>query len=609
MKINTKLILSFLLISLVPLIIISVFSYFIAEKALSHQVLNQLESIASIQKHRIQTIIAQNFERLLFVTSNNELRSLLEKFTTDPKEEYQDDLNKILFDVKRSILCFKNLSIQTLEGIIITSTNTEMIGTSHTHEKYFIRGLVENNVDIFFVDDRDIQLMVYLAGPIFTDRLLGVLVIECSLKNILNLVSDYSGLDRTGETILVKRDEYGDGLFLTPTRFNKFAALSKVVSKKETNDPIIQALSKNQKLYTDAVDYREKAVLAATKYIETPGWGLVVKIDKEEAFSSISQLQKLLIITILSSLILVIFISYYFAQNITRPIINLAEVAGDISKGNLSARAAVRTDDEIGILSRVFNQMAKKLLEARTDLEMKIQERTADLKRSNKELEIFAHVASHELQEPLWMIANNMQLLKNHYKEKLDPEAEGIISSAIDGLEGMRERITKLLVSSKERAFVKMLQPTNCEHVLQNTFSNLHEAIKETGASITHGSLPIVMADSSQLTHLFKNLISNAIKFCNHRTPKIHVDVKRKDEEWLFSVEDNGIGISPKNFDRIFLMFQRLHKEAEYPGTGIGLSICKKIAERHGGRIWLDSKPGKGSTFFFTIPIREDERL
>lgn len=609
MKINTKLILSFLLISLVPLIIISVFSYFIAEKALSHQVLNQLESIASIQKHRIQTIIAQNFERLSFVTSNNELRFLMEKFTTDPREEYQDDLSKILFDVKRSIFCFKNLSIQTSEGIIIASTNTEMISTSHPQEKYFIRGLVENNVDIFFVDDRDIQLMVYLSGPIFTDRLLGVLVIECSLKNILNLVSDYSGLGRTGETILVKRDEYGDGLFLTPTRFNKFAALSKVVSKKETSDPIIQALFKNQKLYTDAVDYRKKPVLASTKYIETPDWGLVVKIDKEEAFSSISELQKLLIVIILSSLILVIFISYYFAQNITRPIIDLTKVAGDISKGNLSARAAVRTDDEIGILSRVFNQMAKKLLGARTDLEMKIQERTADLKRSNKELELFAHVASHELQEPLWMIANNMQLLKNHYKEKLDPDAEGIISSAIDGLEGMQERINKLLASSKERAFVKMLQPTNCEHVLQDTLSDLHEAIKETGASITYGSLPIVMADSSQLTHLFKNLISNAIKFCNHRTPKIHVDVKHKDKEWLFSVEDNGIGISPENFDCIFLMFQRLHKETEYPGTGIGLAICKKITERHGGRIWVDSKPGNGSTFFFTILIREDERL
>jgi len=609
MKINTKLILSFLLISLVPLIIISVFSYFIAEKALSHQVLNQLESIASIQKNRIQTIIAQNFERLSFVTSNNELRFLMEKFTTDPREKYQDDLNKMLFDVKRSIFCFKNLSIQTSEGIIIASTNTEMIGTSHPQEKYFIRGLVEDNVDILFVDDRDIQLMVYLSGPIFTDRLLGVFVIECSLKNILNLVSDYSGLGRTGETILVKRDEYGDGLFLTPARFNKFAALSQVVSKKETNDPIIQALSENQKLYTDAVDYRKKPVLAATKYIETPGWGLVVKIDKEEAFSSISQLQKLLIVIILSSLILVIFISYYFAQNITRPIIDLTKVAGDVSKGNLSARAAVRTDDEIGILSRVFNQMAKKLLGARTDLEMKIQERTADLKRSNKELELFAHVASHELQEPLWMIANNMRLLKSHYKEKLDPDAEGIISSAIEGLEGMQERINKLLVSSKERAFVKMLQPTNCERVLQDTLSNLHEAIKETGASITHDPLPIVMADSSQLTHLFKNLISNAIKFCNHRTPKIHLGVKRKDKEWLFSVEDNAIGISPENFDRIFLMFQRLHKETEYPGTGIGLAICKKIAERHGGRIWVDSKPGSGSTFFFTIPIREDERL
>jgi light-regulated signal transduction histidine kinase (bacteriophytochrome) len=226
----------------------------------------------------------------------------------------------------------------------------------------------------------------------------------------------------------------------------------------------------------------------------------------------------------------------------------------------------------------------------------------ADLRRSNGELEQFAYVASHDLQEPLRMISSYIQLLQRRYQGQLDAKADTFIGFAVDGVTRMQRLINDLLAYSRVGTHGAPLVPTDCGEVMAGVIAALGAPIAETGARVTYGELPTVLADATQLGQLFQNLIGNALKFCTGGTPEITISAERTGGEWLIHVRDNGIGIDPAYAERIFIIFQRLHSREEYPGTGIGLAICKKIVERHGGRIWVESQPGQGATFTFSLP-------
>jgi PAS domain S-box-containing protein len=225
-----------------------------------------------------------------------------------------------------------------------------------------------------------------------------------------------------------------------------------------------------------------------------------------------------------------------------------------------------------------------------------------ELTRSNSELEQFAYVASHDLQEPLRMVSNYTQLLGRRYGDKLDDAAREFIDYAVDGATRMQQLINDLLAFSRVGTRGREFTPTDGDAVLERTLVSLSPAIQEAGATVTHDPLPTVEADDVQLGQVFQNLIVNAIKFRNAAPPKVHVSAKRQGENWVFSVADNGIGIDPEYAERVFVIFQRLHGREEYPGTGIGLAVCKKVVERHGGRIWAEAAPGGGSVFSFTMP-------
>ena len=255
-----------------------------------------------------------------------------------------------------------------------------------------------------------------------------------------------------------------------------------------------------------------------------------------------------------------------------------------------------------------FVHVTKDITE-RKRMEEELKQTLAELERSNAELEEFAYVASHDLQEPLRMVASYLQLIERRYKNRLDKDADEFIAFAVDGATRMQKMINKVLLYSRIGKQSKPLRPIDCEDILDQVVANLAASIQESGVIVTRDPLPTVMANDALLIELFQNLIGNAVKFRGKKLPGIHIKAEKKGSDWVFSVRDNGIGVDPRHAERIFQIFQRLHGRNKYPGTGIGLAVCKKIVERFGGRIWVESETGKGSTFYFTIPIEENKNL
>jgi signal transduction histidine kinase len=331
-----------------------------------------------------------------------------------------------------------------------------------------------------------------------------------------------------------------------------------------------------------------------------------------DLINSLSLLRMLLLMSLGLLIVLGVLTWVALRRWVTNPLARFGAEVVTVESGEISH--AVSMEDapaEIRLLAEQVERMRLRIVQefamaeqARDDAQRAravVEEQAQDLARSNTELEQFAYVASHDLQEPLRMVSSYMGLLKRRYQGRLDADADEFIGFAVDGVTRMQALINDLLSYSRAGREPTPSEPTDSAAALAKALRNLKSAIEEKGALISAGPLPQVMADPLQVSQLFQNLIANGIKFCRDRRPEISVGAERHGAEWTFFVRDNGIGIDPQYADRIFLIFQRLHKREEFAGTGIGLAICKKIVERHGGRIWLESTPGQGTTFYFTF--------
>jgi signal transduction histidine kinase len=298
-------------------------------------------------------------------------------------------------------------------------------------------------------------------------------------------------------------------------------------------------------------------------------------------------------------------------RTVTRPIGALSDRVRRVAHGDFDAPVTSAGPRDIAALAHDIDSMRQRIvdeLSALRDAHDRLDEQARDLGRSNAELEQFAYVASHDLQEPLRKVASFCQLLEQRYKGQLDERADQYIEFAVDGAKRMQQLINDLLLFSRVGRTSGDLVPVELDASVRAALADLESAVEESGANVEVGPLPAVRGDASLLTLVFQNLIGNAIKFRSGPDPRVRVTAERDGAEWLVSCSDDGIGIDREYADRVFVIFQRLHPKDEYAGTGIGLAMCRKIVEHHGGRIWLDPDAGPGTTFRFTVPALEESR-
>lgn len=274
-------------------------------------------------------------------------------------------------------------------------------------------------------------------------------------------------------------------------------------------------------------------------------------------------------------------------------------------------RSAQRGRDSCALQNEIAQRRRAEdaLRRAHEELEHRVHERTAmlihtnlALQQTNEELQQFAYTVAHDLQEPLRMVRNYVELLAKRYQGQFDAEGEEFIRYAVDGAARAQQLVTDLLAYTRVDSPVQEMAPVDCEALLARILKDLRLAIADSGAEVTCAPLPLVHGNVTRLGQVFQNLLSNALKFSGEAPPRIHISATQEGPHWVFAVRDNGIGLDPTHAERIFGLFQRVHSRQQYPGSGMGLAICKKIIEQHGGRIWVESEPGKGSTFYFTLP-------
>lgn len=426
------------------------------------------------------------------------------------------------------------------------------------------------------------RIHLSVISPVLTasgsgTRAVGIILLEIDPHQyIFPLIQLWPTPSPSAETLLVRRD--GDNvLFLNELRHKKNTALAFRLPLSRTALPAAIA-ARGYAGIVEGIDYRGVPVIAATRPVPNSPWFLIAKIDKEELYEPIRR--RLLLVSII--------------------------VFAAIAAAGLSVVIWWR-QQRILYYRRLY-ETEKQSIEELKLAEAAQRKTVMELERSNKELEQFAYIASHDLQEPLRMVSSYVQLLEREYVGKLGGEADEYIGFAVEGAVRMQKMINDLLTYSRIETRGRPFEPTDCGEVLESAMANLKAAIEESGAIIGHDPLPTIPCDGSQFVQLFQNLVGNAIKFRGEEPPRIHVSAVKRERDWLFSVRDNGIGIDSRFRERIFLVFQRLHTRRKFPGTGIGLSICKRVVVRHGGEIWVESEPGKGSTFYFTIPdAREPE--
>jgi signal transduction histidine kinase len=668
MSIKIKLIITFLIIAIVPMVFIGFISFSNAKKALFDQQLERVESFADLKATKIEVFFERIQSDIKLIQDNFIVRTGLptiikySRQRTDPvflhTKKRLDGQLKIWSQGREE---FNDLMLLDTEGTVVYATSEaydwDDLGEklSDPEQKAFKEGTKGIYATQIFDDgSKNNTPVILITAPLydFDERLIGVVAFEVEIeKAVLSLLTVSGSLGQSGRVLLAEKQKE-NVVIMNP---------AKTGDKNDSIDvklPLAGIKSSPIKLCLNGEEgsgletsYDDIGVLAAWRLLPFSGWALVVEIERREAFVPITTLLSVLMTVGGALLLAVVLIAVLIARSMSNPIVKLTEQTKTIAAGDLSSKIEITSSDEIGQLAESFNNMTKELklqriidkekteelgmslkhsevqkkaleenntamLNILDDLEVsrklieeekvKLREQKKDLEKTNLELDSFVYTASHDLRAPLRGIASFATFLEEDYKDAMDEGGKDYLNEIRIGANRMKELIDNLLTLSRisriKNPYEKVEIKTLIESVKERTGYDISEYNVELKVEpkVEH-----ITCDKIKMEEVFVNLIGNAIKFSSKREtghPVVEIGCEEKEDNYEFFIKDNGIGIDPRFHDQIFGIFKRLHTDREYEGTGAGLNIVKRIVNDHGGRVWVESELGKGSTFKFTIP-------
>ncbi len=588
MRLIEKIILLLLGLALIPLLLVGGLLYVYAQHNIEKETEQNLNSIATIQEHRIASNRAQNLERLTNFTSRPQLKLTLSQYDHLPTSASQAQLIANITQAKSADSNFSSITIITNKGIVAASTNPKLIKSSLINTELFKIGSRQNIAQLVS-RSKGQPPMFYLSGPlILNGQFNGVAEIEVGASDLLASIHDYTGLGKTGETTIAQNIPGSQAIYLSSLRFDKQAAFNRTVTSSEVAET--KALMGQATTLINTKDYRGVPILAVTRYIKDSKWGLVVKIDKTEAFQAATQLRSEFLLLAFISSVLIVFTAIALAQRATQPILDIDEVAEEVSKGKLFNRVHNVTNDELGNLATTFNAMLDNL-------------EVLDKAKSD-----FVSLASHQLRTPLtsikWytesLLDPNFNLSKEkqkHYLQQLYASNERMIELVNALLNVSRIDFDKLPSEADEVVLKDVL-----EQVINDLSARIRQKSIVLDTKLDKNLTPIFI-DRSWIRVILQDLISNAIKYSASNQ---HVDVviEQLPKQVLIKVKDNGFGIPKAQQGKIFTKFFRADNARQHgsEGSGLGMYITKAMVDRAGGTIWFESNENKGTTFYVKLP-------
>ena len=632
--------------------VFGIFTYVEMEQTIKSEILKKLEIVAKLKEKNFQDVFEQNTEKLNLVSSRYQLKVELDNYNNNNKSESQKIMNEIIQAIKPQITKFEDIIILDLSGKVVASTNNIYLGTNHNNDTYFIEGKKQNNVTILYKDKYQ-KLKSYLTGPlILNNKLLGVVTIFYDLGDLLSMFKVFEEQVATGEINLVKKDNNGDALIINPLRFNPEASLNLTVSKDRVDSPIIQSLLKNEKTFTETKDYRGMDVLAVTRYLEKLGWGLVVKMDKAEAFAPLENQKYVTIFIGILVGIAIITTSTFLGNSISKPIQKLRDVMKDVAQGKFDSKIDVKGPQEIEELAKQFDLMRFNIANTNIHLNEIVKERTKKienaisnlkekeeaLEESNKNLVLaneklslqskiqrdFINITAHELRTPIVPIITLSELLyskiKKENKIQKNPSKENekkqefleVILRNCYRLYRLTEDV--LDVTKIESQTMKMNKEIiQLNEIIENVVKDYREIINKKRYGSDQVSIVfepskdiiLVNADKGRIIQVLSNLLDNALKFTKEGNIIITIKKIKENQQVMVTIKDSGTGLDPEIIPQLFKKFATKSEQ----GTGLGLFISKNIIETHDGIMWGENNSeSNGSTFYFTLPISQTNK-
>lgn len=637
LRITTKFILWFLLIALIPLGIATFISYSSSRRVLEQEVAKRLFAVADNKANQIEAYLREKERNVTELSFTSDFYTALEKFNEAFKKGGIDSAEYVavyqeysaFLDYYRKSFGYDDLILVSSEGgVIFSATNKEdskslyeiaLQGGSEL-ASVFVRTVksLKTEISNFEYSPYTGKARVFISIPVLSGgNFVGAVIAQMSNQGLSELVKDYAGLGNTGETTIATKIN-NEVVFITPLRFDSEAAFKrKIALGSEKGEDIQKAFQVADVGSGICVDYRGEKVSAIWRYLPSFRLGMTVKMDAKEILVSVNRLRNALLTISIVLLVAVVIMAIFIAHSISEPIKELTKVSGIIAGGNLSTRAAINAGDEIGELAYAFNRMTDSLVEAKAVVEQKkdeLEEQKKLLEKANQELDSFVYTVSHDLRAPLRAISSFSSFLEEDYKDKIDAQGKDHLSEVRKGAERMSRLIDDLLKLSRISRIKNPYEDVNIQELINSAIERIKFDIEQYKVDLSiQKDIPTVRCDRIKMTEAFLNLINNAIKFSsknNKENPKVEIGYEDRNELHQFFVKDNGIGIDSKYHKQIFGIFQRLHTEKEYEGTGAGLSIVERIIDGHGGKIWVESEVGRGATFYFTIPkdLKEDKK-